>query len=219
MKDIFSSNGDIEKNAYMNWRTQRYDHIHNMNVIAKGFSDSALLLAKEILRDNRDKKADSFIFPLLFNTNHSIEVYLKAICWQQNLLLNKNKTFNTNHNLKGLFTKVIDLENELNSGDQVLFREWLSNLEMYIDELYGKIERTIGKTGNLKTIHDITFSRYSLTNDFEPQFYINTFDNVTVDLENYLAVFKGIFDNLDAISTHYYALLEDKRESEYESRE
>ncbi|WML56555.1 hypothetical protein [Neobacillus sp. PS2-9] len=219
MKDIFSYNGEIEKNAYMNWRTQRYNPTHNMNVIAKGFSDSALLLAKDILKDNRDKKADILIFPLLFNTNHSIEVYLKAICWQQNLLLNKNETFEPNHNLKGLFIKVIELENELNSGDQITFRERLSSLEMYIDELYGKIERTIEKKGNFKTIHDITFSRYSLTNDFEPQFYINTFDNVTVDLENYLAVFKGIFDNLDALSTHYYALLEGKQESEYESRE
>ncbi|HDR8233351.1 TPA: hypothetical protein QC098_005990, partial [Bacillus cereus] len=112
MKNIFSYNTNIDKNAYMNWRTHSYDPIHNMIVVAEGFKDSALLLVKEILKDNTDKKADNLIFPVLFNANHSIEVYLKAICWTQNLLLNKSDTFDGNHNLKGLFTKVVTLENE-----------------------------------------------------------------------------------------------------------
>ena len=220
MKEIFSSNGDIDKNAYMNWRTQRYDHPHNMMVVAEGFGDSVLLLAKEILKDNRDKKADNLIFPILFNANHSIEVYLKAISWQQNQLLNKNDKFVLTHNLKKLFKKVVKLESELKTGDQVAFKSKMSSLEKYIDELYGKIERTmISKKGNPETVLDITFSRYSLTPDFEPQFYINTFDNVTVDIENYLEVFKDIFDNLSGLSSHYSYLLESKRESEYESRE
>lgn len=220
MKNIFSYNKDITKNAYMNWRTQRYDHIHNMIVVAEGFSDSVLLLVKETLKDNTGKRADSLIFPILFNANHSIEVYLKAICWTQNLLLEKNETFDGNHDLKGLFTKVINLENELNySSDKAEFQKMLSNLRVYIDEIYGKIERTIIKKGKDKTIHDITFSRYSLTNDLEPQFYINTFDNVVVDLENFLKVFKEIFDNLQSLSTHYLMLLESKQESEHEARQ
>ncbi|HDR4590240.1 TPA: hypothetical protein QCR33_001020 [Bacillus cereus] len=219
MRDIFSYNTDINKNAYMNWRTTRYDHIHNMIVVAEGFKDSALLLVKNILKDNTDKKADNLIFPILFNANHSIEVYLKAICWTQNLLLNKNATFEGNHNLKGLFTKVVDLENELKSGNKEVFYEMLNNLKDYIDELYDKIERTVkDKKGNNKTIHDITFCRYSLNNDLEPQFYINTLDNVVVDLENFLIVFEAIFKNLDSLSMHYTNLLEDKLEAEYEAQ-
>jgi len=173
MKDIFSYNTDIEKNAYMNWRTNRFDHIHNMIVVAEGFKDSALLLVKEILKDNRGKKADNLIFPILFNANHSIEVYLKAICWMQNQLLEKSDTFDGNHNLKGLFTKVVALENELNkSNDKALFYNMLSNLKAYIDELYGRIERTVkDNKGKDKTIHDISFCRYTLNNDLEPQFY------------------------------------------------
>lgn len=221
MKEIFSYNGDIEKNAYMNWRTQRYDHIHNMIVVAQGFSDSALLLVNTILKDNSDKKADNLIFPILFNANHSIEVYLKAICWTQNQLLDKNDTFDGNHNLEGLLKKVVDLENELNSSNDItVFYEMLSKLKAYIYELYGKIERTVqDKKGNNKIIHDITFCRYSLNNDLEPQFYINTFENVVVDLENFLTVFKGIFDNLSSLSTHYLYLLECKQECEYEARQ
>jgi len=40
-----------------------------------------------------------------------------------------------------------------------------------------------------------------------------------VDLENFLAVFKGIFDNLRSLSTHYLYLLEGKQEGEYEARQ
>ncbi|AIC92714.1 hypothetical protein [Shouchella lehensis] len=221
MKDIFSYNNDIQKNAYMNWRTHHYDQIHNMIVVAEGFSDSALLLVKETLKDNTDKKADNLIFPILFNANHSIEVYLKAICWTQNQLLNKQETFEGNHNLEGLFKKVVDLENELNnSNDKEVFHEMLSDLKAYIYELYGKIERTVkDKKGNDKIIHDITFCRYSLNNDLEPQFYINTFDNVVVDLENFLTVFLSIFNNLQSLSAHYLHLLEGKQEYEYEANQ
>lgn len=221
MKDIFSYNKDNEKNAFMNWRTQHYDHIHNMIVIAEGFSDSALILVKEILENNSDKRADNLIFPILFNANHSIEVYLKAICWTQNQLLDKNDTFDENHNLQGLFKKVVDLENELNnSNDIAVFHEMLSDLKAYINELYGKIERTvIDKKGKNKILHDITFCRYTLNNDLEPQFYINTLDNVVVDLENFFTVFQGIFDSLDSLSTHYLSLLDGKQEAEYEARQ
>ena len=224
MKEIFSGNGDIEKTAYMNWRTQHFDHIHNMIVIAEGFSDSSLFLVKETLKDNRDKKADNLIFPILFNANHGIEVYLKAICWTQNQLLDKKDQFPPNHDLKTLFDNVVKLENELNSGSKAVFHEMLSQLQAYIHELYGKIERTIIKKGKEKPIHDITFCRYPLNKDpnndnLVPQFYINTFDNVVVDLENFLSVFKSIFDNLDSLSMHYLSLLEGKQEYEYEAHQ
>lgn len=208
MKQIFSCNKNIDKNAYLNFRTYSYDNpialIHNMNVIAEGFRDSAFSLVKIILKDNIDSKADNLIFPILFNTNHSIEVYLKTICWAQNLLLNKKDTFEANHNLNQLFTNVVNLEYELNSVDKEVFFAMLSNLKKYIAELYDKIERTIeDKRGNNKTFHDITFCRYSLNNDLEPQFYINTIDNVVVDLENFLIIFEEIFKNLNSLYEHY----------------
>ncbi|PEI69764.1 hypothetical protein [Bacillus toyonensis] len=219
MKDIFSHNTDINKNAYMNWRTHgSNDPIHNMIVVAEGFKDSALLLVKGILKDNTDNKADNLIFPVLFNTNHSIEVYLKAICWTQNLLLNKSDKFKITHNLKELFANVVNLENELNTpGDKPEFYKMLRDLDAYIDELYGKIERTfIDKGGNEKIRHDIEFCRYALSNDSKSQFYINALDNVVVDLENFLVVFEQIFKNLDSLLTHYIQLYIDKPEFQAE---
>lgn len=42
VKDIFSYNIDIDKNAYINWRTNK--HINNMIVTSKGFMISKLLI-------------------------------------------------------------------------------------------------------------------------------------------------------------------------------
>ena len=37
MKPIFSGNSDIEKSAFMNWRTSKQEDIQNMLVLAEGF--------------------------------------------------------------------------------------------------------------------------------------------------------------------------------------
>lgn len=221
MNDIFSYNPDFDKTAYLNWRTHFRDDIQNMIVIAEGFRDSSLLLVEEILKSNEGKRADNIIFPILFNANHSIELYLKAISWTQNRLLNNQDTFEGNHNLKNLLKNVVNLESDLdNSNDKTQFNEMLDYLNKYIKELYGKIERIIqDKKGNDKTLHEITFSRYALTNDLEPQFYVNTFENVTVDLENFYSVFKQIFYNLDSLYSHYYHQLDSKQMGEAEAAE
>ncbi|MGS0534143.1 hypothetical protein ACU80C_30590 (plasmid) [Bacillus mycoides] len=212
MKEIFSRNKNIDKNAYLNFRT--YDSndpndpipsIHNMNVIAEGFRDAALSLVKGLLSNNANSGADNLIFPILFNTNHSIELYLKAICWTQNLLLKKEDTFDKIHNLKELFTKVVNLESELKTkDDEPEFNEMLNSLKAYIYELDDKIERTftIGDKKE-KTRYDIDFPRYALNTDFKSQFYINADDNVTVDLENFLIVFEQIFKDLSSLYEHY----------------
>jgi hypothetical protein len=45
VKEVFSYNVDIHKNAYMNWRTDKHEHINNMIIIANGFMQSSLHLA------------------------------------------------------------------------------------------------------------------------------------------------------------------------------
>ena len=62
MKDVFSYNSDIDKTAFLNWRTKKREPIHNMNVIADGYMQAALELAKTCLADSFHKKADAIIF-------------------------------------------------------------------------------------------------------------------------------------------------------------
>lgn len=202
MKEIFSNNIDIEKNAYLNWRTHRHEHIHNMIVLANGFMSSSLLLTEQVLIDNRDKKADSLIYPILFNVNHGIELYLKAISWSLNNLNNTDKKFRTNHNLNELLQDVISLVRLFESDKDKLkeFDRRIRPLENFIKEIYSKIEN-IKSDG--KKIYNIDFSRYSLTLQGEPQFYINELENVIVDMENFYEVFSQIHKSLDGIAKHY----------------
>lgn len=75
----------------MNWRTSWRDASDSMVELANGFIDAALELSQSCIDDNSHKKADILVFPILFNANHGIEVYLKSICWCLNQLLQKNK--------------------------------------------------------------------------------------------------------------------------------
>ena len=76
MEKIFSYNVDIDKTAYMNWRTRPHQPIHDMMIIADGYMKAAIMLAQDCLQDNMDKKADIVVFPILFSANHAIELYL-----------------------------------------------------------------------------------------------------------------------------------------------
>lgn len=211
MKKVFSYNADIDKNAYMNWRTSRFNQIHNMQVIAEGFFSSAITLAERILVDNHDKKADMLIFPILFNVNHSIEVYLKSICWTLNELLNTTDTFRTTHDLKKILGDVKELESRFE--DKLNASNKIDKLESYIVELYERIE---SKNAKGKPLYDITFARYSLTRDLEPQFYINELDNVVIDIENFVELFQEIFNDLNNLSLYYLERLETRYEMESE---
>ncbi|WP_341320337.1 hypothetical protein NSQ62_11790 [Solibacillus sp. FSL H8-0523] len=214
MKAIFSDNADINQNAYMNWRTNRHDHLHNMNVIASGFANSSLVIVKQILENNnRGKQADDLIFPILFNANHAIEVYLKTINWSLNVLLEKDGTYSKTHNLQGLLKSVKELSEE--QDDNFNFEHHYGVLNKYIDELYKKIEI---QNDDGKSFSDITFARYTQTRDKkpQPQFYINELDNVIVDLPNFLEVFKVIFDKLDNMASYFQDCIEMKNEMESE---
>ena len=58
MKNVFSYNPDIHKNAYMNWRTERHEPIHNINTLAQGYFESATLslrMRKECIKNGGSK--------------------------------------------------------------------------------------------------------------------------------------------------------------------
>ncbi|HBJ1649821.1 TPA: hypothetical protein LA460_000610 [Clostridium botulinum] len=120
MKDIFSYNLDIDKNAYMNWRTNKHEHINNMIVIAKGFMMSSIILAEQMLNNNTNKNADIVIYPILFNANHAIELYLKAISWTLNVILDKDKKIEGSHDIKQIFNVVCLRVNEFEKSKNLM---------------------------------------------------------------------------------------------------
>lgn len=201
MKDIFSYNSDIDKNAYINWRTERFNPIHNMMTLADGFMDASIMLAEQCLKDNRDKKADIIIYSILFNANHSIELYLKAIMWILNRIIGNDKRVEGKHNIKQILNVVQSRVNEfeIDKDRKKQFIKLTNNLKAYIDELFAKPEKEVkGKEKD-----NMDFSRYPFDKTYESHFYIDTFDNVVVDLENFIERFKEIRQNLRQIAMHY----------------
>ena len=73
------SSGDIYATAYLNWR---FDSKRDVEIkfyeMGKAYFATALSLIDTCLANNRDKKADTWIFPILFHIVHGIEVYLKG---------------------------------------------------------------------------------------------------------------------------------------------
>lgn len=213
MKKIFSYNVDINKNAYMNWRTNNHEPIHNMNVIADGYFESAILLAECCLKDNHDKKADAIIFPMIFSVNHAIELYEKSICWSLNILLGYKATFKENHDIRGIWLTTKQKIKKFGFGighEEIEFTHMIENLEAYLEEL----SITIMKDDINNAYHNIDFSRYPLNNHNEYHFYLKKYDNVVVDLENFIVVFRDINNCLSRLAGFYYGLVVDKWQNE-----
>ena len=201
MKVIFSYNSDVNKNAYMNWRIDRNNNINNMINIADGYMNSSLLLAKQVLTDNSDKKADILIFPILFNVNHSIELYLKAINWSLNILLDNGKKNEGSHDIKQIFSNVCSRVNEFEKDKEKRkqFRALTINLRRYMDELYSEIK----KSSVITDKDNMDFARYPFAKGYINHFYIEKFDNVVIDLENFIIRFEEIGMNLSRIAKYY----------------
>lgn len=201
MKEVFSYNADVNKTAYLNWRTSHHDHIYNMIVIADGFMNSAIMLAETALDDNWDKKTDSIIYPILFNANHAIELYLKATVWTLNILLGNEQKIEGKHDIQQILRTLIKRvqEYETNKNKKKQFKSMINGTKLYVDELFEKIASQDGK----RKKDNMDFSRYPVDEQYMPHFYINEFDNVVVDLENFMVRFKEVGENLHIISTHY----------------
>lgn len=208
MKKIFDYNININKTAYMNWRTDSTDPILNMNIIASAYFDSALTLLNSCLEDNYDKKADVLIFPVFFSINHGIELYVKSIFWSMNKLLGYNKPYPSNHNIRCIWYAAKDKIVKYGFGyghEKNDFEKMIVTLESYLNELYENIMVDEKKDIN-KAYHNIDFSRYPLNNKYEDHFYLKECENVVVDLEYLFDVVTNIKKCLSSLADYYYYL-------------
>lgn len=208
MKNIFSYNEDVNRTAYMNWRTNHHQPIHNMNIIADGYFESVIILAQQCINDNSDKKADILIFPMFFSVNHAIELYGKSICCSLNILLGNNSTYKKNHDIRGIWLNAKEKIKKFGFDDtrpENEFNKMIITLEHYLNE----ISKTIGDKDINTAYHNIDFSRYPLNNKDNNHFYLDKFDNVAIDLEIFVKTVSDIHDCLKRLATYYYVLLVD----------
>lgn len=198
MDEIFTGNQDYTKTAFLNWRTSKSEDIGNMLILAEGFLCSSIILSKRCLSENEDKKADVLIFPILNNANHGIELYLKALIWSLNKLLNSDLKIEGNHNIQQMYQTVQSKIRKYKNNDWLShFNEQTKELKEYIDELFSLISDESNKD-------NMDFSRYPLTNDYENHFYIDRLDNVKIDLEKLVLKLQKIKEVLEQRASYFF---------------
>lgn len=189
---IFQYNSDIDKTAYLNWRTGfARTSRRQFVVIGEAFFSTAYNLIQQCLLDNSDKKADSWIFPIMFDIVHGIEVYLKAINAALSVVLNKERgVAEGGHDLKALCgtarNLIIEYKNQhKNTTTEQMFQA-IKVVDKFIVNIYQKTD-------------DMTFARYPLAKNKQGHFYIDTFENEVIDLEILLEQIVYVYKMLDFI--------------------
>lgn len=180
----------------LNWAICKNDSIHSKNItMAEGYYEAAVCLIDECLSDSITHKGDTWIFPIMFCVNQFIELYLKAIYIQLELIrlgevddtkiqINKShKLGKLLYDVKQLFSEKFDNESWLDEAE-----EFISIIEKPTD-----IEDT--------KAYDFTSFRYptGFSKDIinKPQFYNQGDDNFGVNLRQYkewVFVLHNIFD-------------------------
>jgi hypothetical protein len=194
MKPIFTSNEDYHRTAFLNWRIQKGNGIRNLLNMAEGFLRSSLQQAKIALDNNEHNIADITIFPILANANHGIELYLKALTWMLNVLMDNTNRIEGSHNIKQIYDTV---RSKIEKYGGVIsiehFDQVTDSLKNYIDELFDTIQTT-GKRDNMD------FSRYPFDTKYKDHFYVGEFEEVEIDLENFITRFGEIFVNFKTLT-------------------
>ena len=176
LETIFQYNEDIDKTAFLNWRMSFSSNSRRQFVvIGEAYFSTAYRLIQGCLDDNIDKKADAWIFPIMFNIVHGIEVYLKAINASLNMVLGKDRTnIEGNHDIKQLCNTarklVIEYKTQnANNTTRDMFVA-IKVIEKFISNIYEKTD-------------DMTFARYPMDKNKDGHFYIQALENEVIDLE------------------------------------
>ena len=200
--------GIVDETAYLNWRTNRYDPVGNMCVMAEGYMDASKILLDACLEDNEDKKADAIIFPILFSFNQGIELYVKALLWSLNIVLGYKKKYSKKHDIRGIWLeskkkiKQVGFDSEAGRGEKE-FHNMITVLENYINELYKEIAN--GSSIN-DAYYNIDFSRFPIDARFMNHYYVEKNGNEVVSLISLKDTIFDVADCLSSLSGYYYDL-------------
>lgn len=141
------------------------------------------------------------IFPALYCFDHAIELMIKSILILVNTKLGTESKVEKNHNIEQLFYELKSSIVCEQGGKAKEIDKFFSCLSDYINELYSHIKEYKKKLG-------IDFARYPVKTDGTPHFYVDSQDNVVVDLERLLAVVQEVSDTLENVYLMYEASVE-----------
>ena len=157
----------------MNWRISKDDGMSFWS-LAEGYFETADALISKCLEDNSDKKADIFIFPILFNVVHAVELSLKAINDYLNIILYDKAKIEGGHDIKQLSDVTLKLLQKFkakeNNNEVAESITAIKLVKKFIDNIFEKT-------------NDMAFARYPINSKNEDMFYNATLQNVMVDME------------------------------------
>ena len=173
MKSFFCQGRTINTTSYMNWRISKDDGMSFWS-LAEGYFETADALISKCLEDNSDKKADIFIFPILFNVVHAVELSLKAINDYLNIMLYDKAKIEGGHDIKQLSDVTLKLLQKFkakeNNNEVAESITAIKLVKKFIDNIFEKT-------------NDMAFARYPINSKNEDMFYNATLQNVMVDME------------------------------------
>lgn len=217
-KRIFETSGNIDENAYVNWRIKRHDHFQNLKVISDGYLLAAEMLAQKCLEDNSDKKADILAFPMLFNLNQALEGYLKALSWELNILRETGYKFIGGHDIKQLYGdfRARLLENEERTENFRTLLDELKPIGRYIDELYEHINPNGVQNRNA----NMDFARYPFDTDWQEHFYVEkSYENFVFSIRAFYEFVLEVKDVLSRLVDYYDERVQEKLTLKHETEE
>ena len=143
-------------------------------ILAEGTFETADILIKKCLEDNYDKKADIFIFPILFDIVHAVELSLKLINDHLSIILHDKAKIDGGHNIKQLSDVTLKLFQEFkkksNSNEIVGSITAIKLVKQFIANIFEKTD-------------DMAFARYPINSKKEDMFHAASSENVVVDME------------------------------------
>jgi len=210
LPNYFDFSGDINATAYLTWRFDAKRGVEKkFYEIGKAYFDTSLTLIDACLADNLDKKADTWIFPIMFHLVHGIEVYLKGFNSQYRIYTKLKKREYQETKIEGVhdidqLCKVAISQLRDNKNKE-LVSEFLF-VQRFIEILY-------------ENTQDMTFARYPLTDKKADHFYVSQNKNITIDLNVLRAWVIRVFRILDLSTSFIDFGIEETKEWLYEMQQ
>jgi hypothetical protein len=210
LPDYFNFSGNLPSSAFLTWRFGSKNEVETkFYELGKTYFDTALAMMQICLTDNRDKKADVWIFPILFHVVHGIEIYLKGFNSQYRIFTKVSQfeyqetKIEGQHDIQQLCNVTLSLLR--GNKDKDLLKEF-GFVKQFIDILYAHTK-------------DMAFARYPLATDKTEQFYVSQGENISIDLEVLTAWVTRIASILENCTSFVDFQIEQTKEFQYEMQQ
>lgn len=183
--------------AYLTWRMHDDNIDFAYKEMGEGYFVSSIILLENCLEDNRDRKGDSIVFPILFNIEQAVELYLKAMIKlvQRN---GENLCINTNgHNIASKLQSFMDRFHSKDPAKAAIAFENYDIVSAFLSYLFEYTD-------------DCTFARFPDSKNATPHFFVNQSKQVIVDMSELLSWAKASFYILDRNYINLASLYEQK---------